>query len=243
MNTKKCRFCGKEYKSVNANNSHVGRCFKNPNRIILKKKKCDKCENDINVNNFERHYKACNNLGSRKNRPKIGRGVNVWCKGLTKEIDERLKNAGQKISKILIGKPGHKHKEETKELLRKAAIKNKLGGHTSKHRIVYKGVYLHSSFELKVAQELDKFGIKWIRPNPLNWIDESNVEHRYYPDFYLEDYDIYLDPKNDYLINKDKEKIKRVNEQNRVNIIVLDKNNLTWEKIRLHGSIGTAPHL
>lgn len=214
-----------------------------PHAPPMFKVECEKCKNQITKNNYQRHLNSCDGLGTRKNRPKKGRGSNVWCKGLTKKTDERIQNASLKISKTLTGKPGHKHNEITKKKLKNAAIKNKLGGHTSKHRINYNGVHLHSSFELKVAQELDKFCIKWIRPNPLNWIDESNVEHRYYPDFYLEDYDIYLDPKNDYLINKDEEKIKRVNEQNKVNVIVLDKNNLTWEKIRLHGSIGTAPHL
>ena len=53
------------------------------------------------------------------------------------------------------------------------------------------------------------------------------------------DYDIYLDPKNDYLINhsnptlgyNDCEKIDWVMEQNDVRIIILDKTQLTWDKI------------
>lgn len=45
--------------------------------------------------------------------------------------------------------------------------------------------------------------------------NEGNLRY-YYPDFYLEDYNVYLDPKNDYLLNNphsghnysDKDKIK-----------------------------------
>jgi hypothetical protein len=32
------------------------------------------------------------------------------------------------------------------------------------------------------------------------WKDNTGNEHRYYPDFYLPEYDVYLDSKNDYLI-------------------------------------------
>lgn len=60
-------------------------------------------------------------------------------------------------------------------------------------------------------------------------------QHRYTPDFYLPEYDIYLDPKNDYLINNinpslgynDVEKIKKVSTQNNIKILILDVNSLT----------------
>lgn len=88
-------------------------------------------------------------------------------------------------------------------------------------------VYLESSYEYKVAVELDKNKIKWERPAPLNYDNK-----KYYPDFYLIDYGIYLDPKNDYLIEKDYTKINRVEKINDVIVLVLDKHNLTWERIR-----------
>ena len=62
-------------------------------------------------------------------------------------------------------------------------------------------VRLESSFETKFADLLDELKIKWIRPKPLPWIDDLGTEHNYYPDFYLINYNIYFDPKNDYLIN------------------------------------------
>lgn len=72
------------------------------------------------------------------------------------------------------------------------------------------------------------------------WEDTKGIKHRYYPDFYLPEYDVYLDPKNDYLINNktkkfgitDVEKIAIVQQQNGIRIIILDKNNLTWESIK-----------
>ena len=68
-------------------------------------------------------------------------------------------------------------------------------------------VVLESSWELKVAERLDELNISWIRPNPREWFDKEGKSRLYYPDFYLTDYNIYLDPKNPYCMSLDKDKI------------------------------------
>lgn len=87
-------------------------------------------------------------------------------------------------------------------------------------------VWLESSYEYKVACVLDANNVNWIRPIYLPYGTK-----KYYADFYLIDYDIYLDPKNDYLIQKDQDKINKVIAEHNVKIFVLDKNQLTWESI------------
>lgn len=130
-----------------------------------------------------------------------------------------------------------KELKKKKNVYQKAAKRNKLGWHSSKKSIYYtqktwKEVYLHSSYEVQVAKDLDKHDVIWERPNYLLWSDIDNISHRYYPDFYLPKYNIYLDPKNDYLINIEKEKIDRVCTQNNVRVLILSKENLTWNKIK-----------
>lgn len=115
---------------------------------------------------------------------------------------------------------------------------NKLGGNRNRKASWYISniagkVWLESSYEKIVAEELDKNEINWNRPKGLKWIDTKDKSHLYYPDFYLIEYDIYLDPKNSYLTIKDSEKIKLVQEQNNVKVLVLDKNNLMWDSIKL----------
>lgn len=94
---------------------------------------------------------------------------------------------------------GKKHTEASKEKIRQGALK-------SKHRrlkkgvVEYKGVILDSSWELALAKRLDELGIEWYRPEPLEWVDENGVAHNYFPDFYLPEYDKYLDPKNKHAI-------------------------------------------
>lgn len=134
---------------------------------------------------------------------------------------ESRKTAGKKIKQLhhegrydsvyenQRGRQGTKHTEETKQILREKAL-------ASNHRrlkkgtIDYKGILLDSSWEFELAKRLDELGIKWIRPNPLPWIDEKGIKHNYFPDFYLIDYDIYLDPKNPHAKRVQKQKIKNI---------------------------------
>ena len=44
-------------------------------------------------------------------------------------------------------------------------------------------------------------------------MDSNGKKRKYYPDFYLTDFDVYLDPKNDYIVKQDKEKIEAIMKQ------------------------------
>jgi hypothetical protein len=76
-----------------------------------------------------------------------------------------------------------------------------------------KEVLLDSSWEVEIANLLIARDIKWIRPKFIKWVDSENKTRRYFSDFYLSDYDVYLDPKNPYCMTKDVEKIKKISEQ------------------------------
>lgn len=112
------------------------------------------------------------------------------------------------------------------------------GGYRRSKIFLYKGIKLQSSFELQVAKELDFYNIKWIRPKA--FIYNYIKIRKYTPDFYLPDYDVYLDPKNDFLATNinpltginDLQKLKLVEEQNNIIIIPLLKNQLNWTIIK-----------
>ena len=101
---------------------------------------------------------------------------------------------------------GRTHTEETKKLIKEKAL-------ASSHRrlrksiIKYNDVLLDSTWELELAKRLDELEIKWNRPNPIPWIDEKGITHNYFPDFYLEDYDLFLDPKNPQAIKVQSKKL------------------------------------
>lgn len=264
----KCRYCNKELMRPCALAIHERTCRLNPNRKPFENHICNwpgrkpmnnwKCKFCGEIFETRQLMAAHDKICSKRDYPvpnqkyiidengkrHLAPGCTTWNKGLTKETNKILEKASQTfIQHIKDGtyKPiGHPHTEERKQKMRELAIKRHLGGwHTSK-TIEYKGIKLDSTYELNVAKNLDENQIKWERPKYLLWKDQNGLEHRYYPDFYLPEYNVYLDPKNDYLINNeskrygitDTEKIKIVEQQNNVKIIILDKNNLTWESIK-----------
>ena len=166
----------------------------------------------------------------------------AWNKGLTKETDERVRKSQETLKRRIenheIVCKGHPLSEETKNYLSECAKKRKLGGWYSSKRIEYNGIMLQSTYELEFAKDLDKNNISWIRPDFFLY-KLNGKEHRYYPDFYIESLNVYVDPKNDFLINNvnkrlgisDKEKINLVEKQNNIQIIILTKDELTYNDL------------
>ena len=76
---------------------------------------------------------------------------------------------------------------------------------------MYKGILMDSTWEVELAKRLDELNIEWLRPDPIKWVDDNNVTHNYFPDFYLPKHKLYLDPKNPHAYNVQKKKIKVLN--------------------------------
>lgn len=212
-----CQYCNEKCKNLNSLKQHEIRCKQNPNRIKYSVPKT-----------FT--YKG-----------RIG-----WSKGLTKETDERVKHISEGVNKYLDTVDHHtkgiKHTEEYKSNLSKYAIEHNYQSHFGKRKVfVYNGVIFDSSYELSVAESLDRNRVVWERPSHgmFKYIDMNSKEHTYTPDFYLPYYDVYIDPKNEFLIKNvnpmlgysDIDKIKWVCEQNNIRVIVLDEFHLEWEEI------------
>lgn len=209
-----CIFCGKSFSTRNGLCTHERQCKQNPDRQQLE-------------------YAGIAEYNAKR---KAGE-VTVWNKGLTKETDERLAARGKALSEryksgeLKFYWEGRKHSEETKAKLSIIAAENQLGGHPYRKHIEYNGVLLDSGLELQLAQRLDLLNIKWERCARFPYVDLSGKKHTYTPDFYLPDYNVYLDPKNDFLIKainpalgfNDVDKITWVMEQNKIKVLVLNK--------------------
>jgi hypothetical protein len=87
------------------------------------------------------------------------------------------------------------------------------GGKLGYRRFPYKGFTMDSRWEVEIAKWMDEKGIKWDRSRKrhmFQWVDNDGDTRKYFPDFYLPDLDIYLDPKNDYYLDRDMPKLKQV---------------------------------
>lgn len=79
---------------------------------------------------------------------------------------------------------------------------------------------LDSTWELLLAKKLDAENIIWVRPGPIDWVDTDGLTHHYFPDFYLPEHDLYLDPKNPKAYEVQYKKIEQLKTQ-LTNLVIL----------------------
>lgn len=174
-----CKYCGKICKNKNSLAQHEIRCKENPNKIDLGYLK-NRDYSQVNINPSNQFIKA---------------------KQLGLSIPKMSDETKQKISNVW---KGRNHTKETKEKISKTmqqVVKDKpdsynginINGKVKKYK--YNNVSLDGSWELLVAQYLDFNNIKWERPRKGFEYIWNNVTHIYYPDFYLTDYNMYIEVK------------------------------------------------
>lgn len=91
-------------------------------------------------------------------------------------------------------------------------------------------VTLQSTYELKLALIFQELQIDWVRPSFFRY-KLNGEDKKYFPDFYLEKHEMYIDTKNDYLATLDKQKIEAVSHQNNIVLSLLLKGQITAQNI------------
>jgi hypothetical protein len=76
--------------------------------------------------------------------------------------------------------------------------------------ILYKDMKFDSLWELKMVHFFEKNNINYIIPPSITWTDRNSKTHKYFPDFYIPDLNLYVDPKNPIVIIQQKEKLEIV---------------------------------
>jgi hypothetical protein len=188
----------------------------------------------LNENSHRNHERTC---PLNKDRKYIShtKGKTAWNKGL---------KGHPKC--IRINKKGTPHTEDMKKHLSEVAKSKGYGGYkensgrSKKYYILdsfNNKVCLQSSYEKRCADILNSLKISWVRPSYLCYDNR-----KYFPDFYLPEHDIYLDPKNKYKSLIDKDKIEKVKTQNNVKVFILLDEQLTIDYIKelisLYSSVG-----
>lgn len=199
-------------------------------------KKCNACDEPITYEKRKTSIKYCS-ISCASSYNQIGKCVSTKTKENIKRGINAYYNSDRFVRKrhycVVCGSE-HSRKAKTcgkvchSSLLSTLAKSNPKCGGSTKQFIKYNDVILDSSWELIVAKSLDENGIRWNRPTFFRLSDGR----RYTPDFYLLDYNIYLDPKAYRVGYGDNiEKIKQFESEFQVNCLVLTKKQLTWNVI------------
>jgi len=192
---------------------------------------CQYCGKECkNSNSYVNHERTC-----PKNTNRVYKNGMLGKKG-SNHFSYAEKHGLVKPTHVMKGKPGRSLTDEQKERLSAIAKERGFGGYqplagrSKKFHVLDsfgKEVCLQSTFELKCSELLNELEIKWTRPSSLKY-DNKN----YFPDFYLPEFDLYLDPKNNYKAKLDKIKIDKVKQQNNVKVFILLEEHLTLDYIK-----------
>lgn len=216
MKTTECNKCNIKINNKGFAQHHKACNGTGPAVKFIKLSVCPHCAVDLsifNIANRANHVRWCSCNPKRK---MYTEAANCLQMQTTESIAKRTIGIKQawadgKYNGVNHSYPGWKHSEETKQHLREKALASphrrlvrSIKKYTQKNGTI---ISLDSSWEEALAIRLDSINVEWKRPDPIRWTDKQNVTHNYFPDFYLPEYDLYLDPKNPYAIKAQQLKI------------------------------------
>lgn len=229
-NTHKCENCGKEHDGSFGS----GRFCSDHCRHVYSGKKTKK--HVYNLSEYNANHRSpygtwtCTICGEifdtraslqkhRKNIHNFIFGKSSWNKGKTKETSDIVKRISEKNKISMLGK-SHQQTTETKEKLseiRSLAIDSNGGGFSDVKwykisNINNQEFTVRGTWELTIAELLNKHGILWIRNKTLKY-KLNGIKKTYNPDFYLVNSNEYIEVKG-YYSDKDKQKMRLVIDQN-----------------------------
>lgn len=198
-----CSFCNKVCKNGNSLRNHERLCKVNPNRQVLKS------------NLIDYHEKVKLGLIDKQ-------ATNQFTKAKLLGKEHIVSDDTRK--KLSVTSSGKKKSPETIEKLKismRAAVQRNPDSYTASNIsgrtpiIVYNGIKLKGTWEVETAKWLDAQNISWT--NAITGFDYewNNATHLYYPDFYLPEFNCYIEVKG-YERDRDRAKWKSLD-----NLIVL----------------------
>jgi hypothetical protein len=190
-----CRFCEKVCKNDNSLRNHERLCHKNPDRQIIVSNFIE-----FNKKRKEQNIKGTNHFVKSK---QLGLPIPLMSDKTKKKISDALKN------RVWTEEQRKQHSEVMKIAVKKhpdSYTKNNVVGRVK--NIDYNGIKLKGKWELIVAKWLDDNQIKWEHETK-SFEYEWNGIRNYYPDFYLPDFDFFIEVKG-YVTDRDLSKWKNI---------------------------------
>lgn len=243
--TRECPICSRQISKSNYT-KHTKVCNgEDKSKLSIDRQHCQFCKK-LNTNKgslvvHEKHCKMNPNRVDRINHlAKYIEENGAWNKGLTKETDKRLRKRSLSQTNYWKDNPDklrkvrdklnklyqtEEYKKRHSEIMKRAVSKNP-DSYSSNNvlgrvkSIEYKDTHVTGSWELEVAKSLDEQNISWT--NKIDGIPYTfeNQSRTYFPDFYLIDFDKYVEVKG-FVRDKDLAKWKVLS-----NLIIIQKDEI-----------------
>jgi hypothetical protein len=227
-----------EYRKSSKKNSEIKLCSKKCNQEHLSK--CNKLKRE------EINKKVSLKLKGKKSPlkgTKLKRTLQInysfeKCKNCGIEFCNligRNKYCGKECLKQFFGSDAHRNKMSN-------ALKGKAGGlrDGGGYSKVYEYININkqkmklNNSEIKIAKALDNLCLNWNRNiNGFKYIDIYGKNRRYYPDFYIKDYDIYVEYKG-FITEKMEHKMKDALSKNNFDLLIIYSNNKRYKHLGLN---------
>ena len=208
-------------------------------------RKCENCENEHSGEYGSGRF--CSVKCSRSYSTKIGREnitnkmiytfsikeknkIKILCKNCSLEFEVQTKYKNQKFCCKLCLNEYQKGKSKNGDYSKNGGFREKGGRSKSIEYQNWLGEKMKLNIEeIEVAKILDSLKIVWNR----NWeyfkyLDEKGNERKFYPDFYVKPFDLFIEYKG-WLTDKMRHKIKKSKEMNKFNLLVVVGDNKRFQ--------------
>lgn len=211
-----CLFCGSQTTNPKFCNSSCSASYNNSKRKPRTTKSKERTSNAVKkfIKNNPNRTKKKYTVNKRKKRKKFYTVTFINCKSCGVLFCSQTTTKTKKPKRLTCSDECYLD-QRTKNGIR--SNRSKIYCH---HTNSY--VWVDSNWEIAVAKYLNSLNINWLRPKYIPWVDSFGKNRKYFPDFYLPDYNLYLDPKNPYRMKIDKEKLSIIS--SKVNLLVGDLN-------------------
>lgn len=193
--------------------------------VCKNKTLCTLCNKQISNNNIQKHINSHKNshlypTASTFIGPKKGQfGRKAWNKNLTKNTDERVLRYSLSLSKTFkeqVQNGTYIKKSMSLEARKKLSEKQSLNNSGGRSKwFLINGQLVQGTYELYFAKSLIKQNIKWEKIKTNSFIFHYHVNgilKSYTPDFYLPEFDVYVEIKGFWWGN-DEQKMFQVKQE------------------------------
>ena len=185
MNILKCKYCSSERKNANSLRNHERLCKENPNRQIV----------SLNLKEYNTKIQSGEITKVHTNQYTKAEALGLAKPEVSIETRQKLSAAGKR--RIWTEEDRNRQSKSMQRAVEKYPESYSASNVCGRTKLIqYKGYTLNGKWELEVAKWLDNCNIVWtniIRQEI--FYEWQNRQHRYFPDFYLPEKDLYIEVK------------------------------------------------